>query len=156
MDLLQEGDLLLQCLDASLQVQTGQRGGVHVLPQVRWVSHRDRKWNSGGEWKKKQLEKRAVTHRPERSKVALGILFLQYLFLEPARGSEKTINSKNLDRPNVIEGDRLNRNTRANKFCDWGCEKKEKKKTENLPAAVLIFFLSEQMLLLLANPEECL
>ena len=30
-DLLQEGDLLLQRLDASLQVQTGQSGSVHVL-----------------------------------------------------------------------------------------------------------------------------
>lgn len=30
-DLLQEGDLLLQRLDASLQVQTSQSGGVHVL-----------------------------------------------------------------------------------------------------------------------------
>lgn len=32
-DLLQEGDLLLQRLDASLQVQTSQRGGVHILQQ---------------------------------------------------------------------------------------------------------------------------
>lgn len=30
-DLLQEGDLLLQRLDASLQVQTGQSGSIHVL-----------------------------------------------------------------------------------------------------------------------------
>lgn len=32
-DLLQEGDLLLQRLDASLQVQTSQCGGVHILQQ---------------------------------------------------------------------------------------------------------------------------
>lgn len=31
MDLLEEGDLLLQALDASLQVQPGQRGIVYVL-----------------------------------------------------------------------------------------------------------------------------
>lgn len=31
MDLLQEGDLLLQSLDASLQVQTSQSGSIHVL-----------------------------------------------------------------------------------------------------------------------------
>lgn len=33
MNLLQEGDLLLQRLDASLQVQTSQRGGIHILQQ---------------------------------------------------------------------------------------------------------------------------
>ncbi len=33
MDLLQEGDLLLQRLDASLQVQTSQSGGIHILQQ---------------------------------------------------------------------------------------------------------------------------
>lgn len=64
MDLLQEGDLLLQCLDASLQVQTGQRGGVHVLPQVRWVIHRDRKWNSGGEMEKKNNNSKTCSHSP--------------------------------------------------------------------------------------------
>ncbi len=31
MDLLQEGDLLLQCLNPSLQVQTSQSGSIHVL-----------------------------------------------------------------------------------------------------------------------------
>lgn len=31
MDLLEEGDLLLQALDASLQVQPGQGGIVHIL-----------------------------------------------------------------------------------------------------------------------------
>lgn len=33
MDLLQEGDLLLQCLDASLQVQASQSGSIHILQQ---------------------------------------------------------------------------------------------------------------------------
>lgn len=81
-----------------------------------------------GKWKKKTTtQKRAVTHRPERSKVALSILFLEYLFLEPARGSEKTITQKNLDRPNVIEGDRLNRNTRATLFVIVAVKKKKKK-----------------------------
>ena len=30
-DLLEEGDLLLQRLDASLQIQTSQSGSVHIL-----------------------------------------------------------------------------------------------------------------------------
>lgn len=34
MDLLEEGDLLLQALDASLQVQPGQRGVVNILQAV--------------------------------------------------------------------------------------------------------------------------
>lgn len=42
-DLLQEGNLLLQRLDASLQVQAGQRGSVHILPQLWLVFHCDRK-----------------------------------------------------------------------------------------------------------------
>lgn len=33
MNLLQEGDFLLQRLDASLQVQTGQSGSIHILQQ---------------------------------------------------------------------------------------------------------------------------
>lgn len=33
-DLLEEGNLLLQALDASLQVQPGQRGIVHILEVV--------------------------------------------------------------------------------------------------------------------------
>lgn len=34
MDLLEEGNLLLQALDASLQVQPGQRGVVHILEVI--------------------------------------------------------------------------------------------------------------------------
>lgn len=42
MDLLEEGDLLLQALDASLQVQPGQCGVVHILEAITVSSSEQR------------------------------------------------------------------------------------------------------------------
>lgn len=67
-------------------------------PATSLVSH---SWRQ--EWIEQEKEKNlkcAVTHRPERSKVALGILFLEYLFLQPARvSSGKTQLLKDLKPP---------------------------------------------------------
>lgn len=84
-DLLEERDLLLQGLDASLQVQTGQSGGVHILQQFGWL------------FKRKSVnilliraEKNELTHRPESCQVVLRVLFLEDFFLEPGRGETET------------------------------------------------------------------
>lgn len=83
MDLLQEGDLLLQRLDSSLQVQAGQSGSVHVLQQfvlsdvVSHVLSQTHNKNNNSQ-----------THRSESSQAVLCFLLLEDLLLQSETESQ--------------------------------------------------------------------
>lgn len=114
-DLLEEGDLLLQRLNASFQVQTSQSGSVHVLQQIGHF--KKRKPNSLSEFYKPVIliisrqntapklgkyRGRALsnprTHRPESCKVVFCIFFLKDFFLESG-GDERQSHIRQADSP---------------------------------------------------------
>lgn len=85
MDLLEEGDLLLQRLDAPLQVQTGQSGSVHILQRFgEWFlkEHTHTQAQTLSQRLSGKTTATTTTHRPEGCQVVFCVLFLEDFFLE--------------------------------------------------------------------------